>query len=418
MTTTPAAGTPQEMSAEDALLLLSEGKTIQNVYIRNLTLTGKFEHALNFQNVVLKGLKLSDATLNAGLNFKSCVLERPTLGSKVVIANDLDLRGSTLVRATFGEVQVGGSLRMDNVVTDGLLRFHKCQFGGVVRVWQARFTGWVEFHNCVFKNKADLRSFHAEEGVQAKGCVFEDDVLFRGSTVSKKFDLGDSRFDALLDFSKAKLRDVTYLETIEQGPKQAFCFCNALFDRMLIRCDQLTDRIAAENAKHFTDAAAEYGLLKRNFQILNRYEDEDWAFYRFKLNQRRGRKTTWVKPWTKSNKLFEWLFLDLGCGYGAKPFRAVTTAAVLILFFAALYFIGADKFDVSQAPLEQFSVDHPVNRALFGLLTSVSVFTAGFTGEHLSQAQGWALLPLATEALLGTLLWGLFIVAFSRKVIR
>lgn len=51
-------------------------------------------------------------------------------------------------------------------------------------------------------------------------------------------------------------------------------------------------------------------------------------------------------------------------------------------------------------------------------MTSVSVFTSGFGGEHLQNAHGWVLAPLAIEALLGTLLWGLFIVAFSRKVIR
>ena len=33
-------------------------------------------------------------------------------------------------------------------------------------------------------------------------------------------------------------------------------------------------------------------------------------------------------------------------------------------------------------------------------------------------AQGWMNVPLMIESLLGTLLWGLFIVAFSRKVIR
>jgi len=45
-------------------------------------------------------------------------------------------------------------------------------------------------------------------------------------------------------------------------------------------------------------------------------------------------------------------------------------------------------------------------------------FTAGFSGEHLRGAEGWVLIPLAVEALVGTLLWGLFIVSFSRKVIR
>jgi hypothetical protein len=33
-------------------------------------------------------------------------------------------------------------------------------------------------------------------------------------------------------------------------------------------------------------------------------------------------------------------------------------------------------------------------------------------------SKGWMNIPLLIESLLGSLLWGLFIVAFSRKVIR
>ena len=45
------------------------------------------------------------------------------------------------------------------------------------------------------------------------------------------------------------------------------------------------------------------------------------------------------------------------------------------------------------------------------------VFTSGF-GNLKELATGWMVIPLIVEALLGTLLWALFIVAFSRKVIR
>jgi hypothetical protein len=62
-------------------------------------------------------------------------------------------------------------------------------------------------------------------------------------------------------------------------------------------------------------------------------------------------------------------------------------------------------------------VTSPANRVMVGLLTSVSVFTSGIGGIR-EMARGWMNVPLLVESLLGTLLWGLFIVAFSRKVIR
>jgi hypothetical protein len=45
------------------------------------------------------------------------------------------------------------------------------------------------------------------------------------------------------------------------------------------------------------------------------------------------------------------------------------------------------------------------------------MFTSGFSDIR-GAAHGWMNLALICESLLGTLLWGLFIVAFSRKVIR
>jgi len=42
------------------------------------------------------------------------------------------------------------------------------------------------------------------------------------------------------------------------------------------------------------------------------------------------------------------------------------------------------------------------------------VFTSGLSGIR-DAAKGWMNIPLIVEAFLGTLLWGLFIVAFSRR---
>ena len=56
-------------------------------------------------------------------------------------------------------------------------------------------------------------------------------------------------------------------------------------------------------------------------------------------------------------------------------------------------------------------------RVVVGLFKSVAVFTSGLSSVG-DMAKDWMNLPLIVESLLGTLLWGLFIVAFSRKVIR
>jgi hypothetical protein len=72
-----------------------------------------------------------------------------------------------------------------------------------------------------------------------------------------------------------------------------------------------------------------------------------------------------------------------------------------------------ERLPVEKWPFENEAAN-PANRVVVGLFTSVSVFTSGLSG--IKAAVGWMNVPLIVEALLGTLLWGLFIVAFSRKV--
>ena len=408
----------RQMSVSEALQKIHAGQTISNVRIVGLRLSGKFTGGIKMDNVTLVRPRFSGATFCEPVGLYRCTLIRPLIGQKTVFESVLNLGGSTIKKGTFQNCEFRGSLRCDDCRFVDLFRIQKAKFESGIRLWNARFEGWVEFRECQFEQLADFRSFHAEEGIQIQRCQFSCDFLMRGSTVAKKLDFGSSRFEKLLDLSKAKLHDFVYLERIQQGTAQRFALANMIADRILIGTDQIDGRLVSEENGEYAEAMREFGIVKRNFETLNRHQEEDWAFYRFKINQRRSRPSSWLRPWTKLMRLGELVFLDWGCGYGTDPFRAVRTAVVMILLFAAIYMVGIDSFNVSNAPLPNEPLASLANRSLYGLMTSISVFTAGFTGEHLNSAQGWMLLPLGLEALLGTLLWGLFIVAFSRKVIR
>ena len=412
------ASSQREMSAAEALERIRAGRTISNARIVGLVFQGEFPDAIKMENVTLVRPRFAGATFRDVVGLYRCTLIRPFVGQKTVFEKVLNLGGSTLRRPTFKNFTIRGSLRCDNCRFVGRFRVESARFEGGVRFWNARFDGWVEFRDCHFETAADFRSFHADEGVSFERCRFADDFLLRGATVSKKLDFETSRFEGLVDLSKAKLHDYVYLERIEQGDAQRFVVANAIADRILVAPGQLDGRLASEREKDYATAMQEFGLLRRNFETLNRYDDEDWAFYRFKINERRSRSQSWLRPWTKLIRLGDLVFLDWGCGYGTDPFRAVRTAIVMIVLFALVYSSGIYCFDVERPPLPDQPLESLANRSLFGLMTSISVFTAGFTGEHLNMAHGWMLVPLGAEALLGTLLWGLFIVAFSRKVIR
>jgi hypothetical protein len=407
----------QTVSRAEALERLRRGLPLCHVRIERLVFSGEFPKPVRLERVVLVRPFFEQACFLDEVTMTHCTLDRMRFGHPTTFTKGWNLKGSTLVHSCIRAVTVAGPLRCDNIQTRGRLLVDAAHFEAPVRFWEARFNGWVEFKDVHFDECADFRSLHANEGFVLVGCQFHKDFLFRGATVCKKWEADRSRFDGLLDLSKSKLHDFVYLENIEQGPEQRFAFQNALAERLLVRTDQLDGRLASERAGDHVQAMSEYGLLKRVFEGLHRYEQEDWAFSRFKVNQRRCRAHSWRRPWSELARFFDWLLLDHGCGYGTNPMRAVAAALVMMLSFAIIYMIGIERLHVDHAPFEGPATSLP-NRLMIGLTTSVAAFTSGF-GDLRDVARGGIMnVFLIVESLFGTLLWGLFIVAFSRKVIR
>jgi hypothetical protein len=407
------------LSPEAALDRLRKGQSLENVCVERLCFQGEFPLPFTVRNCQLVKPKFEGATFHDDVAFVSCTIERPAFSRTVVFEKNCSLVHSTLVSAQLTRLTVKGGFDAGNVRTKGKFDLLNSNFEGPVRFWEADFGGWVDVKNCTFVGEVDFRSFHANHGFGVYKCVFQAPVLFRGASVALKCDLTGSRFESALDFSKAKLHDYVYLENIEQGPAQRFSFLNTVGERVLVDVRQLAGRLASEEAGDYDKAMHEYAFLKRSYSALHRYEQEDWAFYCFKVNQRRSCDRSWARPWTKLLQFFNWLFLDVGCHYCTNPFRAVTTALVIMFGFALVYmgWIEHLNADLAKLPFRGEELTSPANRVLIGVLTSVSVFTSGVGGIR-DMATGWMNVPLIIESLLGTLLWGLFIVAFSRKVIR
>lgn len=405
------------LSAAEALEKLRRGETLHDVRIDRLCFRGEFPLPIKLWNVVLVRPEFHGATFKGEVVFNRCTLDRPAFRGKIEFGHNLVLSESTLVQAHLTGITVRGAWYCNRLQSRGRLLVSRSRFEGKVSFWEARFGGWIDFKSCEFLQEVDFRSLHAEEGFVLTRSRFVAAVLFRGATVSKKLEATGSRFETLLDFSKAKLHDYVYLEGIEQGENQRFAFTNALGERILVRTEQLEGRLASEQAGDYAQAMSEYAFLKRSFGALHRHDQEDWAYYRFKVNQRRCCNRSWLRPWTKALQFLDWLLLDQGCGYCTNPYRAVRTAVAIILGFSLLYMIGIESFHIDKLPFEGQPPEGLANRVTVGLFTSVSVFTSGLSGIR-DVAKGWMNVPLMIESLLGTLLWGLFIVAFSRKVIR
>lgn len=412
-----AAPAKVDLTPEQAFELLRAGKTVENARIRRLKFRGTVDYAVRFRNCTLVHTEFDGATFQQDVSLIGCTLDRPKFDRVTVCEKSLDLSHSIVNKAVIQRVTVKGKFFAAHTEFRGKLIFTNCTFEQRASFWEARFATWADFKDCEFKDEADFRSVQCDQGFNLTKSVFRGDFLFRGASVEKKFQADGSRFEKSLDLAKAKLRDYVYLEAIEQGQLQSFSFLNAVAERIRVRPDQLDGRLASEMTGKFEDAMQEYGLLKRCYQQLHRFDHEDWAFYRFKVCQRRAKPLAWARPWTVWRCFADWLFLDVGCGYGTSPGRAVRMALIIIVGFAILYGARIDLFYAEKMPFPEVPKESFANRAMVGLITSVSVFTSGMGGIR-EIAQGWMNVPVMIESIMGTLLFGLFIVAFSRKVIR
>jgi len=408
----------ETMSAATVLERLRLGQPIERVKINDLQLKGEFAQPVRFHQVSLSNLTVKNATFAEPVTFERCTLDRPKFNRRSHYEKGLSFANSTLVRPELRRLTVNGVLRLDNTKLKSRLLLEACVINGKIKFWDANCSGWMELKDCEFFDEFDGRSVCIEEGLVISRCKFHGNALFRGTTVHKKLQADGSWFNGLLDLSKAKLHDFVYLEGIEQGENQRFAFTNALAERILVRPEQLKGRLKSECEGNHAQAMQEYGLIKRAYEGLHRYEDEDWAFYRFKVNQRLCKQRSWSNPCSKLSGFADWLLLDHGCGYGTNPGRAVRAALLIILVFTLIYALGIESFHIESggAPFDGPKTT-VANRLMVGALTSVSAFTSGF-GDLREAAKGWMNVALIAESLLGTLLWGLFIVAFSRKVIR
>lgn len=101
-------------------------------------------------------------------------------------------------------------------------------------------------------------------------------------------------------------------------------------------------------------------------------------------------------------KLWNWI-LRMLCGYGEKPERVIISAATIVFGLAIAYFLWGSFSSSSFADT---------------LYYSVASFTALGYGNWAPQPTGWAKGVGAAEAVLGVSMMALFLVTFTRKMIR
>lgn len=157
--------------------------------------------------------------------------------------------------------------------------------------------------------------------------------------------------------------------------------------------------ILREETEHeFGPAINTYRRLKQWHTNAGMYEVAGKFFFREMTVSRK------MQSWKKEPhlKLWSWT-LNLLCGYGEKPERVIISAAAIVFGLAAAYFLWGSFSSSSFWDT---------------LYYSVASFTALGYGQWAPQPTGWSKGVGAAEAVLGVSMIALFLVTFTRKMIR
>lgn len=214
----------------------------------------------------------------------------------------------------------------------------------------------IFFHN-IFNCKADFNSteFHKvtdfsvsqfNEDVSFSGVTrtkFEGNAIFEAVTFNKNAYFGGSAFNNDAIFIRARfLQFADFIWTTFNGMAN---FNECIFDKNPYFLETFFNKSINLNSARFNLIYIYwyqikgklyyddwvYAKLINIYENMGRYEDADGAYYEFREQKRKHYRNL-------LKRAFEFILLDLTCGYGVKPFRAIIFLIVILLIFSGFYY--------------------------------------------------------------------------------
>ncbi|RME78507.1 MAG: hypothetical protein D6785_11985, partial [Planctomycetota bacterium] len=386
----------------------------------------------DFQKMTLEGqMRMDPVSFAKGVNFQKARFQGGSVFTGSTFEGVARFRGCHFLEycdfsgtdfqdeAYFGEAHFHGA------------EFFKVCFGGPANFVRATFREFGRFRQGRFE--ADS----VWTGVRVSGILFFEDIELMDTVnfqegIFQKLEFQLVRFRSQVDFSSSIFEGpLSFHETQVEG-NILFHYCQfqsradfkgASFHKGIsfigtegnlfsLKRSQVEGHILAEIAHKWKEASWEYKRLKKIFEDLQEPEDAEWAHYHWKVAQRKAKMQNPYRPDLWIRAFFEWIFLDLGTGYGTKPGSILWLALGLILAFTFLYAYGCPKdFFNPSFPQEQMTINT-------ALVLSFSTFsTSGTLGWTLRPSSLGAYLVI-TESLLGFFILLLFTVTFVRKMMH
>jgi len=368
-----------------------------------------FQGSFDFDKLIRRRIMHGKNSIHIAIKDNSIGITKGTYGPGYVRV-EIKEGGTEFIYTTFQKVANFRNAEFQKSVDFIGTQFKsRTYFGGatfeeIMTFFSAIFQDEVDFYWTQFKSIANFIGVTFQSDVKFIDSAFHEESFFAKATFRGDADFREAKF-----FQGAKLLEAKFLKRVDFGGLHSL-------QPLSITWKQLDG--------HMTYNRANYAFVLKNFQQLGYTDDYDDCYYDFRVQIRRN-ESSWYSP----SRFAEWVFLDLTCGYGVKPFRAIFWCILVIISFAWLYQMGGIK--------KRYHEKQPSNprtkwkKFQDALIFSLSTFTTLRYGDWYPtekriclrflnleipflRIHTWAML----EGLIGWLLLALFLVTLSRRWIR
>lgn len=330
---------PPVMSAEDALEIIRAGEWIEDARIE----------AQAIVDALVEGLPVwvKDCVVEGNLDLTE--LPRTTLLSD--LKDDLPSEVYEELRVKYGPnlLLAAPSLRIYRSEVTGILDsgargyveayprvlFRDCAFA------ESTFREQAYFFGAVFKNPiAPTGAFQGvvfEKGADFWGAVFTHAAQFAWAEFKGEARFEETQFRGPTFFHYVAFEDVDFHRAQFLMPTD---FTATTFNGTIDLHDTSLDHVVVSWGQLRGKKLSSYGdfdgqvyvRLIARFEELEQFADADSAYLAYRVAKRVN-----TKLWYDPTRFLEWVLLDLSCGYGVRPFRALLYGGGIIVIFALMF---------------------------------------------------------------------------------
>lgn len=372
----------------------------------------------NFLRVTFKDANFSGAVFQGNASFRGVTSQRNANFSGGVFQGNANFCRVTFQDPNFNNAKFQGNANFSGAEFQGNADFNNAELQGNADFSGAKFQGNAYFHRAIF-NDANFKHAEFRDAYFSRATFHDAD--FRSATFHEEVEL------KLENVEKLDLRDTKFLfRSYITADLKSTLFHRAFIGNVaFVDCAWPGDDIIyeekqkEEEAMTFKELETIYRDLEQNLKNHGDYTTAGKFYYR-KMEMRRkgapGKERLWPEVYR---------FL---AGYGEKPMFVIGNFVLVILLAAVLFFFcGVARAGTEIPPKENSDIINYSVRSFtlnietlkdFGYCVYYSIVTFTTLGYGDIHPLGYSYIVASAEALSGGFLMALFVVTFSRKMMR